>query len=236
MSTQPSSTTDLLCPRCKGVLPVKHGKLPENCPGCNFLLRARREKAYNHNFALAFRKAWIWRGRSTRRELLGFVTIMGGLGLLLAVLMDVVCGGWLITLFREHVYPVAQLNGMISYILIAMVGAGLLLWLVSMPVPLVSLLVRRLHDVGRSILWPIMLILCLAVSAGALYCSEVAAVQLQAGTQSYLTMVPTEAWPYACIIPAVFSIILALTMGMFCLMDSERGTNKYGPSAKYPLE
>ncbi len=236
MSTQTPATTDLLCPRCKGVLPVKDGKLPENCPGCNFLLRARREKAYNHNFILAFRKAWIWCGRSTRRELLGFVTIMGSIGLLLALLMDIVCGGWLITLFREHVYPMAPLSGMLSYILIAMVGAGLLLWLVAMTVPLVSLLVRRLHDVGRSILWPIMLILSLAVSAGALYCSEAAAAQLQAGTENVLTKVPAEVWPYACIIPAVFSIILALTMGMFCLMDSERGSNKYGPSAKYPLE
>ncbi len=235
MSTQPPSTTDLLCPRCKGVLPVKDGKLPENCPGCNFLLRARREKAYNHNFALAFRKTWIWRGRSTRRELLGYVTIMGGIGLLLAVLMDSVCGGLLITFFREHVYPVATISGMLSYILIAMVGAALLLWLVAVPIPMVSLLVRRLHDVGRSICWPFMFLLFLAVSAGALYCSE-AAAQLRPGTESILSQVPAEVWPYAIIIPAVFSIVLALTIGMFCLMDSERGSNKYGPSAKYPLE
>lgn len=235
MSTQTPATTDLLCPRCKGVLPVKDGKLPENCPGCNFLLRARREKAYNHNFILAFRKAWIWCGRSTRRELLGFVTIMGSIGLLLALLMDIVCGGLLITFFREHIYPVAPISGMLSYILIAMVGAALLLWLLAASVPFVSLLVRRLHDVGRGICWPIMLILCLAVSAGALYCSK-AAAQLQPGTENFLSCVPAEAWPYAIIIPAVFSVVLGLTISMFCLMDSERGSNKYGPSAKYPLE
>ncbi|MBR3925493.1 MAG: DUF805 domain-containing protein [Akkermansia sp.] len=235
MNTQPPATTDLLCPRCKGVLPVKDGKLPENCPGCNFLLRARREKAYNHNFVLAFRKAWIWCGRSTRRELLGFVTIMGSIGLLLALLMDIVCGGWLITFFREHIYPVATISGMLSYILIAIVGAALLLWLLAAFVPFISLVVRRLHDVGRGICWLIMLILFLAVSAGALYCSE-AAAQQQPGTENFLSCVPVEVWPYAIIIPAVFSVVLGLTIGMFCIMDSERGSNKYGPSAKYPLE
>ena len=81
-------TTDLLCPRCRAALEVSNNRLPENCPGCGLLLRARRQKAYNHNFVLVWKKALVWRGRAPRREFWGYAIIMGGIGLLLALLLE----------------------------------------------------------------------------------------------------------------------------------------------------
>lgn len=225
--------TDLLCPKCKSELKVKSGKLPETCPGCGFILRAKRQKAANHNFELAFRKAWVLRGRATRREFWGFSIIMGTIGILLATAMDYVCNGAAISLLREYM-NIPALPGMAQYILAAMLGAAILIWVVALPLPLLTLTIRRLHDVGRSMLWPAAVILCVLAAAAASTITGILLLILGSMPDQLLYL--GEWGSYAAMGLGVLAIILVLVILMFCLMDSQRGTNQYGPSAKYPLE
>lgn len=232
-TTERPPETDLLCPRCKGKLSVESGKLPEHCPICGFILRAKRQKAANHNFELAFRKAWVLRGRATRREFWGFSSIMGGLAVLLAAAMDYVCNGAAVSLLREYV-NIPTLPGMAQYILAAMLGAAILIWVAALPLPLLTLTIRRLHDVGRSMLWPVAVILC-ALAAAAVENITNIILYIPCSVPDHLLYLG-EWGTYAAMGLGVPAIILMLVILMFCLMDSQRGTNKYGPSAKYPLE
>lgn len=225
--------TDLLCPRCMGKLNVEGDRLPELCPICGFILRAKRQKAANHNFELAYRKAWVLRGRATRREFWGFSIIMGGLAVLLAAAMDYVCNGAAISLLREYI-NIPALPGMAQYILAAMLGAAILIWVVALPLPLLTLTIRRLHDVGRSMLWPTAVILCGLAAAAAVNINDIM-LRILGSVPDHLIYLG-EWGMYAAMGLGVLAIILMLVILMFCLMDSQRGTNKYGPSAKYPLE
>ena len=224
-------TTDLLCPRCRAELQVSNNKLPEACPGCKLLLRAPRQKAFNHNFLLAWRKSFCWYGRAPRREFWGFVVIMGGIGLLPALVLDVLSNGLLICLVREYLYPIPEIPGLVRAVLGSMAGAALLLWLLLLPIPLFSVTVRRLHDVGRSLLLPLLTLL-LGIPGVILPAILLFFILSSAGQSDCVTN--TEV--VLAFIPGVLAIIFSLIILMLCLMDSERGTNKYGPSVKYPLE
>lgn len=225
-------TTDLLCPRCRTALEVNNNRLPESCPGCGLLLRARRQKAYNHNFMLVWKKALVWRGRAPRREFWGYAIIMGGIGLLLALLLDIVCSGFLMHLVREYVYPVPPLPGLAAAILGSMVGAAILLCVLAVPLPLFSVTVRRLHDVGRSMLLPALTLL-LAVPGILLPVLMLILILIGGPTESDWVDTNTMLIVFG---PGVLAVVFGLIVLMLCLMDSERGTNKYGPSVKYPLE
>ncbi|MBQ7021953.1 MAG: DUF805 domain-containing protein [Akkermansia sp.] len=225
-------TTDLLCPRCRAALEVSNNRLPENCPGCGLLLRARRQKAYNHNFVLVWKKALVWRGRAPRREFWGYAIIMGGIGLLLALLLDIVCNGFLMSLVREYVYPVPQLPGLAAAVLGSMAGAAILVWLVAVPLPLFSVTVRRLHDVGRSMLLPV---LTLLLAVPGILLPALLCIPALLGEPAGAERVSEHIVP-ALFASGVLAVVFGLIVLMLCLMDSERGTNKYGPSIKYPLE
>ena len=225
-------TTDLLCPRCSSALEVKMNRLPESCPGCGLLLRAKRQKAFNHNCALVWKKAFTWKGRAPRREFWGFAVIMGGIGMILALLLDLVCAGLVSKLISEYVYPIPPLPGMLQAILAAMIGAALLLWLVLVPVPLFSVTVRRLHDVGRSLLLPVLTLL-LAVP-GVVLPAILCIFILIGGPEESSSLSNATILSYFS--PLILAGVFSLIVLMLCLMDSERGTNKYGPSVKYPLE
>lgn len=232
-TTERHPETDLLCPRCMGKLNVEGDRLPELCPICGFILRAKRQKAANHNFELAFRKARVLRGRATRREFWGFSIIMGGLAVLLAAAMDYVCNGAAVSLLREYA-NIPALPGMAQYILAAMLGAAILIWVVALPLPLLTLTIRRLHDVGRSMLWPTAVILCGLAAAAAMNINDII-LRVLGSVPDHL--IHLNKWGgYAAMGLGVLAIILMLVILMFCLMDSQRGTNKYGPSTKYPLE
>lgn len=225
-------TTDLLCPRCRAALEVSNNRLPESCPGCGLLLRARRQKAYNHNFLLVWKKALVWRGRAPRREFWGYAIIMGGIGLLLALLLDIVCNGLLMSLVREYVFPVPQLPGLAAAVLGSMVGAAILMWLVAVPLPLFSVTIRRLHDVGRSMLLPV---LTLLLAVPGILLPALLYIQALMGEPAWVERVSENIRPVV-FAPGVLAVVFGLIVLMLCLMDSERGTNKYGPSIKYPLE
>ncbi len=240
----PESTlciTDPPCPRCKSALTVENGRLPELCPACNYILRAKRPHALNHNFRLAFRKAFVWKGRATRREFWGFAIIMGVLGLVPALALDILCRGAIAELITEYIAPIPAIPPMLWYIATPMLAAALLIWVLALPLPLISLIIRRLHDVGHSMRW---LTAALIFWAGAAIAASVSFMSMLLALLSG-THTPTESTPIELTIEN--SLVASLALGgmatvfslaivVFSLMDSQRGTNKYGPSAKYPLE
>lgn len=87
------------------------------------------------------------------------------------------------------------------------------LWGMATLVPSIAISVRRLHDVGRSAWLVVIFYLCLPV---VIVSSLVVAMMGIVGICSLITL--------------VIGFILLI---LFC-RDSQRGTNKYGPSEKYP--
>lgn len=234
--------TDPPCPRCQSALSVEGGRLPELCPACNYILRAQRPHALNHNFRLAFRKALVWKGRATRREFWGFAIIMGALGLVPALALDILCRGAVSERISEYIAPIPTIPPMLWYIVTPMLAAAMLIWVLALPLPLISLTIRRLHDVGHSMRW---LTAALVFWGGAAIAFSVSGISmliaLLTGADSCSAETPTlnialEYSTIAALALGSMATVFSLAIIMFSLMDSQRGTNKYGPSAKYPLE
>lgn len=235
-------TTDLLCPACKAALPIEEGKLPIACPSCAHPLRPRKQKALNQNFILVWKKTRILRGRAPRREFWGFAILMSSIGLILALLLDIFAGGCIITAFDRYIMPLPEIPGLACAVLGSMTAAAILAWLIAVPLPFLSLTTRRLHDTGHSMLWLVATVLCAAGSLGTLlYASTDKDFPILWYTDN-LARALEEISPELCQTLTyaagfgILTLILGMIVLLFCLMDSQRGTNKYGPSVKYPLE
>lgn len=227
-----AAATDILCPACKAKLPIENGRLPMRCPECQFLLCPRKPHAVNHNFVFTWKKACSLQGRATRREFWGFVSIMGGIGLLLLLVLDVLAYGQLMTFVNDYIIPLPAVPGPIVAVLGCMIIAAMLIWLVVTPLPLFNLTVRRLHDIGRSMFLPVMALI-LGIP-GVLMSASLIFFILTYGAQENSSL--STGTYVLCFGPLVLAVVFSLIILMYSLMDSQRGTNKYGPSVKYPLE
>lgn len=108
------------------------------------------------------------------------------------------------------------------------------LWSLALIVPMFCLGVRRMHDVGRSaktVIWLYVLQVLMCVAAAVLLFYMIFNVD----------SIDPENLPMPFLISLVVTILLSLVyLGatvyyiVLCIFDSHRGTNKYGPSCKYP--
>ena len=170
---------------------------------------------------------------------------MGGTLVILALLLDLVCAGLVSKLFSEYVYPIPPLPGMLQAVLAAMIGAAMLLWLVLMPVPLFSVTVRRLHDVGMSGKWMLgwiilnaapMLFTLSALANGEPFWALVSFAILptilgkllcglfgQPEAEAVVALALTLIWGIADFLLSFFLLIYFIGKG-------DNGTNEYGPA------
>lgn len=88
--------------------------------------------------------------------------------------------------------------------------------------------VRRLHDNGRSGWWWGASVIVSLVYLVAFYFTV---AQLMMGHFNYDTPV---ALPIVIIVSSIATMILGIIVFVFTLLDSNRGTNRYGDSPKYP--
>lgn len=173
-----------------------------------------------------FHKYFTIKGRATRREfwmfLLGYYLLM-----------------FLLAIIEGLLTQQANLTNLLSLFFI---------------IPFITLFVRRLHDIGLSGWWYVLMLLaCLpflgifiyimvdfyqklvatgALAAGISQNEEIEIIQtIVQGYVSDSTTKPLIIWTLLSLLLAILSNVASF---ICCLVDSQRGTNKYGPSYKYP--
>lgn len=160
-----------------------------------------------------FKKYFNFKGRARRSEFWWFV------------LFDVVVSSALT--FLAGLVPV------ISYVS--------LLFTLVMIIPLLSALTRRLHDVGRSAVWVVILGLFILAYYGAFAALIGSNIDMlaEATDMMGLAQVMADSVQKA---PLVATVLVCSSLGtlffvvlnvIFAVFDSKWGENKYGPSPKY---
>ncbi len=227
----PVPAFEVPCEKCGKQIELVDGKIPLICIHCGYHLRLENDSMLSHFFFVLRYRMFTWRGRCTRKELWSFELI----------------SHFLLFLFILAYFS-APFFALFVYILI--IG-----------IPQIFLFARRLHDIGLSAT-TVVVHLILAVS---MLCTMVLtyAIQQNIASETYnADEVATQ--PYSdddfalgdeendALVkpernPTVYSLILVSCFLNFSLqglslfflvitfIDSKRGTNKYGPSRKYPL-
>ncbi len=230
------------CPSCKRELgsDSEGGQLPIHCPGCHRTLRTEKGGIWA-NFRLALSNYTTFSGRATRAEYWSFQLINFVVLLVLYMGMLVVPLVWLMKqsseletqmqdmLAQEKVgealLTVMDKGGLLVGMLMLGAACALILWSLAMLIPNLSVTVRRLHDIGWSGWW-----LALYAFTSIVLPFLLLGSILLPGGESHASMffMANKLLSYANNALGIFLFVLMV-------LDSKRGSNKYGPSAKYPL-
>lgn len=207
------------CPKCGKDVTLVEGDVPELCPACG-----KRLRPANTGFASAVYSAFAqyatFRGRSTRAEYWWF-TLFNFLGSFVLSICS--------TLTLPDITPETLPHAWQP------IGAMLLCYSFSFItlIPSLSLLVRRLHDIGRSGRWlllPIGLYITLWVSVVPM----MLVYDNKQVPEAYQGLVVGFAL-ILFLLSIIALIVVSILFLTWLLTDSQTGSNKYGPSAKYPL-
>lgn len=119
------------------------------------------------------------------------------------------------------------------------------IWGLLIFIPTWAIAVRRLHDIGKSgwnLLWSIIptiafcLVSCCFIASVAM---DVAALDIDFEQNPGVLLkciTGQTSWLYALMATAVLALAGAIVIFVFSLLDSQKGTNKWGASEKYPDE
>ena len=203
---------NLPCEKCGMQLELEEKFLPEICPHCGYRVRPATGSMWN-NFVFVLRNRYFsWRGRATRKEF------------------------WSYTLFSISFVVLAfLLESIITYI-----GVGLVFLYFFFPH--LFLIVRRLHDIGFSgalvkIYWILAFILVIEMAATYLYI-ETGNAYAHFDKADLVFSHPDSAFIILLQLAALLNFALEIIRLFFLVasfINSNRGTNQYGPSRKYPL-
>lgn len=191
------------------------------------------------------------RGRATRKEYWSFMLIFGVSWLILALTFVAL----LVSSFALSALAVNtdKLKFAVAAVILLCITAGIAMLLLLMAPGLVTLQIRRFHDSGLSGWWtavPIVFgtlsLFLPSVDALFTHADAISAIFLR--LRNILSGVVETASPFSVTgsgkpfsIPSEFYTVLLvhseiffLVMLILSLRDSQRGSNKYGPSSKYP--
>lgn len=253
------------CPSCDRQVCLENDLLPWKCSSCGTVLRPRKDTLFSY-LVFALRRFFTLTGRATRKEYWTADIVTTILLFAFVVAGFVFIPFWVME--DELVNPYLYLMG-------ACAGIVLLFIIYQL-----CLLVRRLHDIGRTgwwVTWGIVSsLVCACFYLGPIIINLMASIQYSNeyyGILRDLNFVHEEnrlAFSYdftgicGWIDPDVYfnkldtlvtypllgysfgiklayytvstcSIILNTLLLCFCFVDSQRGTNRYGCSYKYPI-
>ena len=183
----------------------------------------------------AYRRAFVGyattSGRATRKEYWLFMTVFGTSWLILTLVFVAVLMSYAVSAtaslkfladFDENIIMSARL----VLLVLAVVTGGLVL---LMAPGIITLQIRRLHDLGMRGWWAFVP-LCRGVATFVVVSMETLWFFLAAGpAEGQAAVLSALDRPLRLFFAVSLAAILILSM-----VDSQRGSNKYGPSSKYP--
>ena len=231
------------CEKCTIQIELVEGKIPELCPHCGYHLRPGKCSTLHYFFFLLRRRMFTWRGRCTRKELWSFLLFSY---LLLFLFILALVPAFVLQL-PDSSCEVAYL-GVFFYVSLTASFA----YILFIGIPQVFLIARRLHDIGLSgitvIIHLIITVLLFCVMVVTFLIEEKVASEMHSAGQLVTQFYSNDAIQLGdkrnpiiqslIIVASLMNLTLhGLNLFFFviALIDSERGTNKYGPSRKYPL-
>ena len=191
---------------------------------------ARRPMSFKRAVKQCWEKYAIFDGRSRRSECWWF-----GLFSLLVIILPLAVSLLLSTAFNGSSQGVELLGYVVAIVmLIVLLGAGILL-----TVPMLSVMTRRLHDVGRSGWWLFgeIVLTLLTLIAFSIASSSVGFADSTAhmSLPMKLMAIYDTSMPLFILVAtlSLSQVVFTLTILAFTLLDSHKGENRYGPSPKY---
>lgn len=204
------------CPVCKA--PLFGWALPERCPHCDSRLTVRDAGSLWQHFVLAFKRPFTFRGRSTRMEYWSYIlfsSIIGyGLQLLVMAAMIFFAAALDMTvesIGRSPIHDATAIVFICIFILLYGLSQMILLF------PGLALQVRRLHDCGYSGWW-------FFFGFFSMFLPFISFIWIEEPTIFFTSYI------LLCLLVLVPWVVIAISG----FKDSARGSNKYGPSIKYP--
>ncbi len=225
-----SISTTLSCPHCAKEQEVSQDAVLLRCPACTKEVAPDPKSSLWAHFTSCMRRYACFKGRATRKEYWSFIlfniifSIPAGLGLGITLLMNVFPTAMQLEYTESQeasqaleakMAEMTSLKGMleaggsVQIFCILTIVVGYLFML-----PLLGVTIRRFHDVGFAGYIP-----TLSLIMGIVMQSLDIFFNFKSEEITLLT-----------IITGVLSVIILV----FSLLDSEKGSNKYGPSSKFP--
>ncbi len=224
------ASSTLSCPHCEKEQSVTQDTALLQCAACAKVVAPDPNSSLWAHFMSCMRRYASFKGRATRKEYWGFYlfyaifSIPAFVGLFISIMMKVM-PEFMAQVDTNKEAAMAALEARTAELSsgegMLHAGGAIQVWyLISVIVayffllPMLAVTVRRFHDVGFSGYVP-----CLSAILGqamSLY------VFFSVGSKDSMMMFNT------------LSSILGLIVLVFAFLDSKRGSNKYGPSSKYP--
>lgn len=254
-SIPPVPAFNIPCEKCKAEVSLVDGQIPVTCPHCGYHLRPRSDSMWNHFLFVLRHRYLVWRGRSTRKEFWSFNLFSYIIWLLFLIGICMVIDSTV----PECSCPVGHLGAFVVALCCALV-----VYIPLIAIPQTFLIARRLHDIGISGITVIIQLVLVALVCGAfISIFSIKAVEEYPTHSSIVTVDNEENSDELIHIDddelvhsldlsdenelaiTIFITLASISMmgvdglRLFFLvigfLNSNRGTNKFGPSRKYPI-
>ena len=242
------------CEKCQSEVSLVDGQIPVTCPHCGYHLRPQTDSIWSH-FLFVLRHRYIaWRGRATRKEFWSFVLISHIIWLLFLIGVCFIVDSKV----PECSCPVGHLGAIIVALCISFA-----VYIPFIGIPQIFLFARRLHDIGMSGITVIIHLVLSVLLVGAAFALSVKSSEKyqiyndtvmlddeEISDQITLDGDDDEALPSDSLAQKdpqfimLTALVFILNMGVeglkvffliIAFLNSNRGTNKFGPSRKYPI-
>lgn len=253
-SVPPVPVFDIPCEKCRRGVSLEDGQIPVTCPHCGYYFRPLTNSIWSHFLFVLRHRYFAWRGRATRKEFWSFtlfshiIWLLFLIGIYFAIDSNV----------PECSCPVGHLGAFVVALCCALV-----VYIPLIAIPQTFLIARRLHDIGLSGITVIIqrflvLLLCgafiIVLSSDSFEKYPACSSTVMSGNEEISSdlihinddqLVHTSGLSENEQVARIFIAgAYILTMGADALrvfflvvsfLNSNRGTNKFGPSRKYPI-
>lgn len=233
------------CERCAGAMEVKEGKLPLLCPHCHYHVRPVTDSMLSNFLFVLKHRLFTWRGRCTRKEYWSY-SIISSILCTIGVVLILTYAANNENEFLLYSIPLYLLClGIPQIFLIARRLHDISLSGITVIIHMLLMMVMMLV-MGFTLYWYNNSIDANFSAQVTSYVSTPTEYSVTEQTYSYtkpadedLLVADEQIVPIHFILISTFLNMGVTALNVFflviCFINSSRGTNKYGPSRKYPL-